>query len=57
MVHAAEKRFDPRKVQELRAKLQDEEYLSSAIQRIAQVLSVELLEINGESYERLRRGK
>jgi hypothetical protein len=57
MVQAANKRFDPRRIAELRAKLQDEEYLSSAIQRIAQVLSGELLDMNGEVHERSRRGK
>lgn len=57
MVQAANKRFDPRRIAELREKLQDEEYLSSAIQRIAQVLSVELLDMNGEVHERSRRGK
>lgn len=57
MVQAANKRFDPRRIAELREKLEDEDYLASAIQRIAQVLSVELLDMNGEVHERSRRGK
>ena len=57
MVHAANKRFDPGRIAELRAKLQDEEYLSSAILRIAQVLSGELLYMNGEHHERSGRAR
>ncbi len=57
MVHAAEKKFDPLRIAELRAKLQDEEYLASAILRIAQVLSGELLDMNGDVHERSRRRK
>ena len=57
MVQAANKKFDPRRIAELRNKLEDEDYLSSAIQRIAQVLSVELLDMNGVVHERSRRGK
>lgn len=57
MVQAAGKRFDSHRIAELKAKLQDEEYLSSAIQRIAQVLSRELLDMNGEAYERSKRRK
>jgi hypothetical protein len=57
MVQAANKKFDPRRIAELRNKLEDEDYLASAIQRIAQVLSVELLDMNGVVHERSRRGK
>lgn len=57
MVQAANKKFDPRRIAELRDKLEDEDYLASAIQRIAQVLSVELLDMNGVVHERSRRGK
>ncbi|GEM_PF-1334369 len=57
MVHAANKKFDPCRIAELREKLQDEEYLASAILRIAQVLSGELLEMNGDYHERSKRRK
>jgi hypothetical protein len=39
-----EKEILPARVLELRAKIQDEEYIDNAIQRIAQVLSRKLIE-------------
>jgi hypothetical protein len=57
MTSVAMKKADPRRIAELKRKIEDEEYLSSAIQRIAQVLSVEILDMNGELHERHERGK
>ncbi len=37
-----ERKHDPRRLEELRRKMQDEEYIAGAIQRIAQVLSAEI---------------
>ena len=41
-----------RRIAELRKKINDQEYLAFAIQRIAQVLSNELIERNGTAHER-----
>jgi hypothetical protein len=57
MTSVTMKKADPRRIAELKRKIQDEEYLASAIQRIAQVLSVEILDMNGELHERYERGK
>lgn len=38
-----ERKHDPRRLEELRRKMQDEEYIIGAIQRIAQVLSAEIM--------------
>jgi hypothetical protein len=57
MTSVAMKKADPRRIAELKRKIEDEEYLSNAIQRIAQVLSVEILDMNGELHERYERGK
>ncbi|MCK9169408.1 MAG: hypothetical protein M0P01_03265 [Treponema sp.] len=43
LVREKEKRFSARLL-ELRAKIQDEEYIDNAIQRIAQVISKKLME-------------
>ena len=41
-----------RRIAELRKKINDREYMSYAIQRIAQVLSAQFLERNGVIHER-----
>jgi hypothetical protein len=43
------KKSDPVKLRELKEKINDEEYLTLAIQRIAMLLSSELLGMNEES--------
>ncbi len=43
------KKSDPVKLKELKEKINDEEYLTLAIQRIAMLLSSELLGINEEN--------
>lgn len=47
---------DPRKIEELKGLIDDEEYLSAAIRRIAQVLSDELIpsRVPGAPHERER---
>lgn len=42
------KKTDPKKLAELKNKIEDERYLTYAIQRIAQVLTKELLEMKEE---------
>jgi len=51
--------LDPVKLAALREKINDEEYLYEAIQRIALILSNELLDIpqGGWNYERQRKGR
>ena len=43
---------EKRRIAELRKKINDREYMSYAIQRIAQVLSAQFLERNGVIHER-----
>lgn len=42
---------DPARIDDLRRKIDDDEYLSGAIMRIAHVLSASLMETNGVPYE------
>lgn len=42
------KKTDPIKLAELKKKIEDDKYLTLAIQRIAQVLTKELIDMNGE---------
>ena len=43
MSFPGERRHDPRRLEELRRKMQDEQYIAGAILRIAQVLSAEIM--------------
>ena len=43
------KETDPTKLEELKEKINDEQYLSIAIQQLAQILSTEMLGIDEES--------
>lgn len=51
-MNSIKKNIDQHRIQELRKKIQDNDYVQSAILRIAMVLSNELSEIKGDSYER-----
>lgn len=57
MIGSIEAYERPRKIEELKQLLEDEDYLATAIQRIAHVLSNELLDtpLSGESDERSRQ--
>lgn len=39
---------DPAKIKELKQKIDDEQYIKTAIQQLAQTLTTELLHSNGE---------
>ena len=43
------KETDPVKLEELKVKINDEQYLAIAIQQLAQILSAEIVEIDEES--------
>ena len=43
------KETDPVKLEELREKIHDEAYLTLAIQQLAQILSIEMVELDEES--------
>jgi hypothetical protein len=46
------------RIESLRKKINNEDYLGEAIQRIAQILSNEILDVpHGGSYERQRKGR
>jgi hypothetical protein len=54
MTSAIGRKPDAARIIELKKKILDEEYISYAIQRIAQVLSNQLLDYDGEAHERHR---
>ncbi|WP_041611013.1 hypothetical protein [Treponema primitia] len=59
LVNAMENPTGPSRLELLRAKINSEDYLYEAIQRMAQVLSNEILGIpqGGTFYERQRKGR
>jgi energy-converting hydrogenase A subunit M len=43
------KKPDPKKIEELKKKVKDKQYMDDAVRRIAQILTEEIINPNGES--------
>jgi len=54
-----EQALNSKRLETLRQRINDEDYLQAAIQRLALILSKELMEMTqeGESHERQRKGR